>query len=107
MMCAFSNMLEPAQLRLLLLNIQDFDSRLLNHWWLGMIHGGGIYTGKTTRHHKSVFMLHSESWFISIPSDAHFIMGEMSCFSLQSPWFGLFLIFAIVNNIVVTITSLG
>lgn len=56
-MDAFSDMLKPVQLRLEFLNIQDFDSRLLRHWWVEMSHNGGIYTGKITKRHKSRFFL--------------------------------------------------
>lgn len=57
----FSKVLEPAQLRLRLANIQDSESRLVSHWWLEMGRGGSIYTRRITRYHKSMlFVLFGE-----------------------------------------------
>lgn len=58
--------------------------------------------GKSPDTTKQGFLFYSESRFICIPSDAHFIMYRY-VFFFQSPSFWLFLTFAIASNIVMTI----
>lgn len=65
--------------------------------------GGSPDTGEVTRHHKSrVFLFYLMSWFLSILLDAHFIMCKYG-FSFRSPYFWFFPVFAVVNNIAMTI----
>lgn len=79
-MDAFSDILDSVQLRLGLLNIQGFSSRLLSHWQLKMGPWCEHLYWEITRHHKSKFLFYSESQFISIPLDAHFIKCKYGLF---------------------------
>lgn len=103
---AFSKVLEPASsAQAAIGKHSDSDSRLISHWWLEMSRGGSIYTRRITRHHKSRFF-YSESWFPRLPLDVHFILCRNGLFLFSASLFWVVLMFAMVNNIVVTILIL-